>query len=263
VPTEKELESVRAAAAAAFPNASVSVSRARGTIASLFGAAWTAGFCPFSRSAHAMVLDALGSRPDVFRLDPSEWSALGVVSCGQLEPGGTWLTMVRQRAGVERVGDQTLHVRARRAGPSGPLVIDAVVGAYLPVLPALEQAMQRARAGAASEAKLRSVVERTAFTFTTFRRCVMTGSGVYKAEAPDVVSFDEPRWRLREDSLGVTAWLEQPGRLVVAPEHLTAELIASDAYCPPTAGFTLSFDALAATLDDWHPGLGCVVCLAP
>lgn len=262
-PTEKELESVRAAAAAAFPKASVSVSRARGTVATLLGASWSAGPCPSSRSAHAMVLDALGAQPDVFRLDPSEWSALGVVSCGQLEPGGTWLTVARQRAGAEPVADQALHVRARRSAPGGALVIDAVVGAWLPVLPALEQAMHLARGGVASEGTLRRAVEKTAFAYTTFDRCVMTGSGVYEAKAPDVVSFDKPRWRQREDAAGVTAWLEQPGRLEVAPEHVTSALIASDAWCPPTAGFTLSFDALAGTLDAWHPGLGCVVCLAP
>ncbi|MCC6337265.1 MAG: hypothetical protein IT380_25130 [Myxococcales bacterium] len=262
VPTAAELQALRAATLAAFPKADFTISGARGTLATLTNFSLGLGPCPRGRSANARVLDALAASPDVFRLDPAEWAADGEVSCDGVEPAGTWLSLARQRAGNEPVTGQALHVLARPV--PGGLEIDRVVGVWLPVAPALERAMPFARAAAVPQQTLRQTVEKTPLGYTTFKAlCWAVGHGEYKTSAPDVLSFGAARWRMHEDGVGVTMWLEQPARLEVAPENVTPTLRVSDAWCPPLAGFALSFDALSGALVSFQPGLDCVVCLAP
>lgn len=58
-------------------------------------------------------------------------------------------------------------------------------------------------------------------------------------------------------------WERREGTVLLADEHVTPELLASDAYCPPRVGWVVTLDSLKGAVVGVKAGVGCVVCLSP
>jgi hypothetical protein len=167
---------------------------------------------------------------------------------------------VRQRAGSSPVGDQTAVIRLRRS-LGGRVSVSLVVGYYLPSAPQLEQAM--ASAVGVEDKVLLSAVEATSLPYTTFDRCMWTGSGKWQVAAGDEVSLDKPRWVRVQDATGTTMSQQRVATVLIADANVKPELLQSDAYCPPRVGWRVTLDSLKGEVRDLAAGVGCIVCLAP
>ncbi|MFT3706578.1 MAG: hypothetical protein QM817_02820 [Archangium sp.] len=257
-PSAKEKQVVADSVATNFPGATVTVSASRGTIALLSGFELQLRCTP-GRAIDSVIIESFAALPDVFRIDASEWAGEGTVSCAQVSDGA-YVTLTRQRAGSAVLSDQTAVVHVVKS-LGGRVSVNMVVGWYLPPAGELEKAMSNAVS--VEDKSLLETIQNTSLPYTTFDRCVMTGSGKWQVASGDEVSLDKPRWAKNEDATGTTMWQQRVATIVIAPGNVKPELIQSDAYCPPRVGWRVTADSLKGQVVGSAPGLGCVVCLGP
>lgn len=253
---------VEAAARALFPGAAVTTRAGVGTLATVSGARAELGACAPLGSVAGPVLAFLDAHPEVFRLRSAEWLFESAPACGQLPAAGDWYRLTRAEAGAAGpTGNQTLALRLE-PGRRGP-VLRAVFASYLPAAPAPEAAL--ATCQGRPDVELEAAVLSASYPFTTFFRCVQTGSGKYEPRGKDQVELGgKPAWHFFEDAGGAALWLLRPASLRVAAANVTQELLDSDAACSPSnVGFGATVDALSGQVLGTRPGLGCVVCAAP
>ncbi len=257
-PEADELAYVHEVIAKQFPGANATVSNARGTPAFIYNFTVPLN-CEADGQVGEAVLEALAAYPDVFRLNTEEWAGDGNLTCGQVS-ASVYVPLARQKAGANVAGDQTITVRVSKLTRT-LVVVDFFVGYYLPAGLLVEAGMSAAQL--VGEKQLVKAVWKTDLPYSTFNYCVPTGGDVWNVAGGDDITINEARWMRDEDATGTTMWPQRTAEVRIAPGNVKPVLLQSNAYCPPTVGWSLSLDALKGEVRDVSAGLGCIVCFAP
>lgn len=254
-PAEAE---ARAELEAFAPGATLWWSAARATPSNIFGLSVTLA-C--EGDVYDALLSVVESHPALFRIARDEWASSGPAPCSMVSDNQQILSLVRSTFAELYVRKDKVSFLVRRSGDDA--VLTGVVGFYLPRATHTQVALLGS-CGAAATTALEATAQAGSYEFQTYNFCTPSGGGTYTPTPADSVELDELVEAVWDETPnGIKLRLVRRGRLLIAEENLTPELMASNVYCGSDvrAGFSLTFDNVTGELLYGSPGVdGCVVC---
>lgn len=237
---------------------------ARGTFETIFNIDVPLA-CPDGAEVWDTLLPFVDEHPELLQIDRDEWYPPSSFPCHVVSTTSDFARMDRRDFGPGTVAHDFLSFSIRHVDDG--IVLRAIIANYLPAVPEAV-AEEMIRCGGLSPEVARASVMRDSFPYSTFMRCVPTGSGVYVAGPLDVITLEPPRWAWTEtsDGTGVEMTSEQPATLTIDRSYWTPQLESSDVNCPDESGddrvygFRLLFDTTTGAILSKLPGIGCVVC---
>jgi hypothetical protein len=229
----------------------MSWSDARGTPLTVFGLDLPLPQCTAGSDAGAIAWAAVAEWPGLFAIDATEWAPPNALPCENVGSSSI--------AG-ERVKRDNFEMDLRRRG-DGTVVIANIIANFVPPASAALAANMHACGDLEPEHAAKAALNRR-YPYVLFNQCIPYGTGVYTPSEGDQVVFEpEPFWLW--DSAGSSHVLLQKfhtAYLIVHPDHVTPELLDSNAACPDEVGFRITFDAATGEILSDTPGVSCVVC---
>jgi hypothetical protein len=244
--------------AVAHPAAQLTWSETRGTPASIVGLDLALDGCADpGKDAGKLIAEAFASEPDIFSIDPTEWS-FPSATCGALQDGFILNAYRLRLAGLAAKSDGiAFRVTVHK---DGSVLVSSIYGSYLPnQISGLEDFV--AQLPTLDDSTARDIALRETYDYDRFEYCMYIGSGAYEPGKPDSVFIEKNHLEWTELAQGVRIDGRARGGLTVDPSRHTPELLQSNANCPwGTVSFELAFDPVLRIITRKTPGIDCIVC---